>query len=163
GPLSDYSPRFIGLCFPLVFVSVSLTGEASEIPCEFCTKTFPEEQLLQHQVREHVWSSPADDGKALLLPAPRPAVLRPSSSRSHPYTAHFPHPQLPPRLPAPLLSSPSGSDSGSEDFDEISSCSVCACALPSEILQQHEEKCRFYDWQRKMGMKQNPMNDNKNL
>ncbi|XP_072326093.1 XIAP-associated factor 1 [Scyliorhinus torazame] len=122
-------------------VSVSSAGETVQIPCEFCTEMFPEDQLLHHQ----------DGCRSLsgLMERFRDSLWRDPPSY--------------PDTPSPVGALPPSSEwrstfDESEDLDEIGFCRVCDCALPQGLLQRHEMKCRFFDQHRKNRMQQNPIN-----
>ncbi|XP_067866903.1 XIAP-associated factor 1 [Heterodontus francisci] len=136
-------------------------GESSEIPCEFCTKMFPEDELPLHQDG----CKPLSDLVRRFHPSLHQDLLSYHSSTSHsrPSVHPFLSPLPPQQFGARPLSSPWRSAfAESEDLDEIGSCPVCDCALPYELLKHHEAKCRFFDQQRKMAMSQNPINENTN-
>ncbi|XP_078404420.1 XIAP-associated factor 1 isoform X1 [Cetorhinus maximus] len=171
-------------------VSAPLTGETSKIPCEFCTKMFPEDKILHHQdgcrplsgLVERFRTSLCQDPPSYTpstsyshLPSTSYSQLPstsypqlpstsyshlPSTSYSHLFDPPFFSPLPPHQLGALPLSSPGSTTFGeSEDLDEIGCCQICDCALPLELLKQHEKKCRFFDQQRKKGMRQKPINE----
>uniref|UniRef100_UPI00398E5B0F XIAP-associated factor 1 n=1 Tax=Pristiophorus japonicus TaxID=55135 RepID=UPI00398E5B0F len=130
-------------------------GESSEVACEFCTKLFPEDQLLHHQGRCQTLSEMVGRIRLSHCQDPLSPRLRlPAAAFLSPFP---PHP-----LRAPPLSSP-WAFAESEDLDEIGCCPVCDCALPIELLEQHQAKCWVFDRQRKLGRGQDPINDTDNF
>ncbi|XP_078063869.1 XIAP-associated factor 1 [Mustelus asterias] len=144
------------------FASVPVTEKSSRGLCAFCTKMFPEDQLQQHQNGCRPLSRLVDRFQTSLWQDP--PFYPPSRSRPRlsypPFFTPIPREQVGAQAASPPWRS---AFVGSEVLDEIGYCRVCDCALPHELLQQHEMKCRFFHWQRRNGLRRSEVNEREQL